>query len=93
MYLISSTLIRLSPDISPAEFLLTAPLAPSVIQSTLNVPLSQSSFQRFKHNVKQRMDGTTPFIDKILSDAESAALSLRDDLDFAFADEKSRRYV
>ncbi|THH11615.1 hypothetical protein EW145_g545 [Phellinidium pouzarii] len=77
-------------DISPAEFLLSAPPTPSVSQASLGISIAHSSFQRFKHAIKQHVDSMTPFIDKIITDAESITLDLRDDLDYAFADEESK---
>lgn len=80
-------------DLAPAEFLLSAPPPPSVTQATLNVSFGQSSFQRFKHGIEQRIDGATPLVHKILSEAENAALKLRDDLNPVLSDEKGKRYV
>ncbi|KAL5494903.1 hypothetical protein ACEPAI_365 [Sanghuangporus weigelae] len=77
-------------DLSPAEYLLSAPTASSLTQSSLNASLAQSSFRRFKQGIQQRIDGVTPFLDKILSDAESAALNLRNDLSFAFEEGKGK---
>ncbi|KAI5121815.1 hypothetical protein M0805_003251 [Coniferiporia weirii] len=78
-------------DISPAEFLLSAPPIVSVSQASLGLSISHSSFQRFRQAIRQRIDGTTPFIDKIMSEVEASTLSLRTDLDCAFADEESKQ--
>ncbi|EJD03576.1 uncharacterized protein FOMMEDRAFT_145857 [Fomitiporia mediterranea MF3/22] len=75
-------------ELSPVEFLLSAPPTPSVTHASLNVPLAQSSFNRFKHGIQQRIDGMTPRIDTLLSDTESATVKLRDDLDRAFTDDQ-----
>ncbi|KAL5533894.1 hypothetical protein ACEPAG_354 [Sanghuangporus baumii] len=77
-------------DLSPVEYLLSAPTASSLTQSSLNASLAQSSFRRFKQGIQQRIDGITPFVDKVLSDAESAALNLRNDMKFAFEEGKGR---
>ncbi|KAL5535843.1 hypothetical protein ACEPAF_3937 [Sanghuangporus sanghuang] len=77
-------------DLSPVEYLLSAPTVSSLTQSSFNASLAQSSFRRFKQGIQQRIDGITPRIDKTLSDAESAALNLRNDLKFAFEDGKGK---
>ena len=80
-------------DINPVDFLLSALPPPSVTHASLNVSLGQSSFQRFKHGIEQRIDGLTPLIQKVLSEAENSASKLRDDLNCVFLDEQGRRFV
>lgn len=89
-YALHNTLLS---DISPTTFLLSAPSIPSVSQASLSASLAQSSFQRFSRGIKQRMDGMTPLIDSIASDLESVACKLRSDLDNAFLDQNSQRYI
>lgn len=84
---------RFHPDIQPSEFLLSAPPAPSVMSSSLNLSMMQSAFQRFKHGIEQRIEGMTPYLDKIMTELDTLSSALSDDIDVIIPNDGKRQSV
>ncbi len=78
--LLTEDAYRLS-DLAPSKFLLSSPPAPSLTQSGLGPLRAEASLQRFRLSIKQRIDSLTPLVESLYSNVESAAKSLRSDLD------------
>lgn len=80
-------------DIAPASYLLSAPQTPSVSQTGISPSLAVLTFQKYKHAVQQRVDGRTPFVERLISETESGALRLRQDLEVTIGDDSDSRLV
>ena len=65
----------------PSTFLLSAPSIPSLSQASNNQSPVISSFQRFKDALRQRANGRTPLVDRILSNVEDKAKQIEADLE------------
>ncbi|TDL28012.1 hypothetical protein BD410DRAFT_781955 [Rickenella mellea] len=80
-------------DIAPVSHLLSAPPAPSISQAGFSPSIAISTFQKYKMAIKHRVDGNTPFVEGLISEAEKAASQLDSDLSATAEDPNENQKV
>lgn len=73
-------------DITPSVFLFSPPAIPSLLQMSASVTPGSSPFIHFKDALRQRVDGRTPSLDRILGDIEAKAQEIGENLNVMHED-------